>query len=140
MDVSKILLAVSGFTLAVCLVLSVTALASLRNTVAENEAIRADAQELVERMNSCIEELEEYDRLESIPTGGEAEPTDSLNAPFTIRAINGCVAVLCNEGQLITRREYALDTLPVGDRERLERGITVNTWKEVEAVLKDYFS
>ena len=138
MDVSKAMLALCCLAVSVCLILSITALCGLRNTIAENEVIQQEAVILVDQLNSCLENIEEVEKDNaSLPTIGNASDEKKENL-FYIREVNDRIGVYTGDGYLIRLLERSVQTLPKADRDALSNGICVSSWQEVTRILQDY--
>ena len=139
MDMSKILFILCCCALAVCLVLSITALTGLRNAVAESGLIHKEAVGLVDRLNVHLEDLQGEDAEDALPTVGDASDAEHDNG-YVIRACNGKIAVLTSNGYPVRTVDVLVLALPPADREALQQGIRVDSLQEVDAVLQDYTS
>ena len=135
MDASRILVMVCGFALSVSLFFSVGALTSLRHAVSENSALQEEAEELVDKLDSCLEELD------SVQTN--TEPDSSLKEEknedrFLICSVNRVIGVYNESGDLLRVLDVSVDSLPKLERERLEVGVHADSWQAVETFLEDY--
>jgi hypothetical protein len=139
MDISKLLAVLCCFVLIVCLTLSITTLVVLRNAVAENGALQNEAEALVAELNGCVDVLNQSIEQEtSVPTVNDTTKTDVLSDAFCIREVNGKIGVYTSDGYLIRLLEVNVDTLPQKDREALKKGIVINSWRELIAIIQDY--
>ena len=136
MDVSRMLVAICGFALSVCLFFSIGALSSLRHAVAESHAVKEEAEEVVERLEDRLEELEESVQAdkEDLPTVKE-EP---LSCEYRICSVNQIIGVYNENGELLRLVDVPIDNLPAADREKLSAGIKTDSWQAVESFLQDY--
>lgn len=139
MDMSKIMTALCGFTLAVCLVLSVTTLTVLRNTIKEHDAVQQEAQCLVDDLNEYAKMLrqEESDDA-SLPTSTVPSGTVTVSGAITVRESGGKIGIYTEEGYLIRLLDVSVESLPSADREALKKGIRVESWKELLSLIEDY--
>ena len=135
MDTSKILLILCCFALAICLVLSITALAGLRNAVAESNTVQDEASVLVDRLGDYLEYLEEEPK-DSLPTVEDVE--SDAGGGYVICEVGGKIALYRADGYQIRTLEVDVQLLPQADREALKAGIQVQTLKEADAILQDY--
>ena len=139
MDISKLLAVLCCFVLIVCLTLSITTLVVLRNAVAENGALQNEAEALVAELNGCVDVLNQsIEQENSVPTVSDTAQTDVLSDAFCIREVNGTIGVYTSDGYLIRLLEVNVDTLPQKDREALKKGIVINSWRELIAIIQDY--
>lgn len=132
MDVSRILIAMCGFGLSVCLFFSIGALSGLHRTAIKSNAIQEEAEELIDRLD------ERLDELESIPTDTPPILSQEKEERFMISAVNRMIGVYGNNGDLLRIVDVSIDTLPKSERERLQKGLFVNSWQEVETILQNY--
>ena len=139
MDISKLLTILCCFVLIVCLTLSITTLVVLRNAVAENYALQSEAEALVSELNGCVNVLNEnIEQEDALPTVNESTQTDVLSDAFCVREVNGKIGVYTSDGYLIRLLEANVDALPEKDREALKKGIVINSWRELIAIIQDY--
>ena len=139
MDISKLLAVLCCFVLIVCLTLSITTLVVLRHAVAENGALQNEAESLVAELNGCVDVLNQSIAQEnSVPTVNDTTQADVLSDAFCIREVNGKIGVYTSDGYLIRLLEVNVDTLPQKDREALKKGIVINSWRELIAIIQDY--
>ena len=140
MDASKILLIICAFTLIVCLTLCITALAVLRNAVAENNLLQKEATVLVDRLDGFVDLMEEITSSDgeiSIEVSGGKESSTSANG-FCLRETNGKIAIYTADGYLVKLLEVSVDSLPKEAREALKTGVCVNSWEELLSLITDY--
>ncbi len=139
MDISKIMTALCGFTLAICLTLSITTLTVLRNAVKENDAVQKEAQSLVDGLNEYADQLrQEESDDDSLPTSADPSGTVTVSSVFTVRESGGKIGVYTQEGYLIRLLDVSVDSLPPADREALRNGIRAESWKELLSLMEDY--
>ncbi len=136
MDISRLISVMCVFLLAVCLILSITALTVLRNTVEESKQACQDVQ-------CFLESMEEETRLseETPPTEIEVDnsvPVDVLSNRFCMKEINGKVAIYTSDGYLVRLLDISVETLPHADQQALRQGIEVSSWKEILALIQDF--
>ena len=137
MDMTKLFGVICTFLLIVCLVFSITSLTSLRNALAENDALQAQAEELNAQLDLCIAQLNKKLEEHFLPTAStttENEPT------LYLREANGRVGVYTQAGELLYAVEGSSLTLPPVEREALVRGIEVHGWDELLTLIRDYTS
>ena len=145
MDVSRMLVAICGFALSVCLFFSIGALSSLRHAVAESHAVKEEAEEVVEKLENRLEELEQTTtQPEALPTIKEDPKDDTVikEEPaleeYRICAVNQVIGVYNENGDLLRLLDIPIDHLPRADREMLQVGIKADSWQAVETFLQDY--
>lgn len=132
MDVSRILIAMCGFGLSVCLFFSIGALSGLHRAAIKSNAIQEEAEELIDRLD------ERLDELESIPTDTPPITSQEKEERFMISAVNRMIGVYGNNGDLLRIVDVSIDTLPKSERDRLQKGLFVDSWQEVETILQNY--
>ena len=134
MDVSRMIVAICGFALSVCLFFSIGALSSLRHAMAENNNIQEEAEELIERLDTRLDELD------SIQTDTQPLPTakEEAEESYLICSVNRIIGVYNEKGDLLRVMDVSTDSLPQAERERLKEGIHADSWDEVELILQDY--
>ena len=139
MDTSKLMTLICAFVLVVCLTLSITTLTVLRNAMEENGSLQEEAAALVGNLNTCIGEMNEMLVDDSIPTGSDTSiPSNTDTDRFCIRAINGQIGIYTTDGYLVRLLDVSVDTLPQKDRDALNEGILVNSWRDLIAIIQDY--
>ena len=137
MDMAKLFTVICMFLLIVCLVFSITSLVSLRNALAENDLLQAEAEALNARLDDCVDQLNQQLKEHFLPTSA----TPTMNEPtLLVREINGIVGVYTQDGELLYSVELSSLTLPPAEREALANGIEVHGWKELLALVRDYTS
>lgn len=141
MDASKILLVICAFTLIVCLTLCITTLAVLRNAVAENGVLQTEANTLVEKLDGCVDRLDDTlsKDSESIEVSGGTNGPDTANG-FCLREKDGKIGIYTADGYLVKQLDLSIKTLPKEVREALKAGISVGSWEELLALIADYTS
>ena len=137
MDIAKLCTIICAFTLIVCLIFSITSLTSLRNALEENDALQAQTEALNERLDGCVDQLNQ--QLEQHFTPTAAMPTVSEPTLY-LRESNGKVGVYTTEGDLLYQVDVSTLTLPPAERKALANGIEVRGWKELLALVRDYTS
>lgn len=137
MDMAKLFTVICAFLLIVCLVFSITSLASLRNALEENDALQAQAEALNARLDDCVDQLNRQLEEHFLPTS--ATPT-ATEPTLYVREINGTVGVYTQEGELLYSVALSSLSLPPAEREALSKGIEVHGWKELLALVRDYTS
>ncbi len=143
MDVSKLFTLLCAILLVIALVLSITSVFILKETVEETEKWQFRAQALLGSMEAFAESStdEEAETPPSDTIQKEDPPVtdaDILYNKFYIREVNEKIGVYCDEGQLIRVLDVNVKTLPEKDREKLKKGIRVNSWSELISVIQDY--
>jgi len=134
MDVSRMIVAICGFALSVCLFFSIGALSCLRHAMAESNEIQEEAEGLIERLDNRLDELESIQTdTQPLPTVKE-EPAES----YLVCSVNRMVGVYNGNGSLLRVLDVSIDTLPRSERDRLQEGIRASSWQEVELLLQDY--
>ena len=135
MDMAKLFTVISAFLLIVCLVFSITTLASLRNALEENDQLQAQAQELTTRLDGCVDQLNQQLEEHFLPTSSTptaAEPT------LIVHEVNGRVGVFTQDGEMLYSVDVSALSLPPAEREALAKGIEVHGWKALLALIRDY--
>ena len=139
MDASKILMILCCFVLTVCLTLCISTLVVLRNAIAENGTVQNDAKELVSELDGCVAELNEaITKNDSISASVNTDQTSGITGGFLIRESNGVIGVYSADGTLLRLLDISVNSLPAADREALAKGIKVNSWRELIALMQDY--
>lgn len=135
MDISRIISVTCVFLLAVCLILSITALTVLRNAVDESTQACMEVQYF-------LESLEDQQMNDEPPqTDVEVDnsiPVDVLSNRFCMREINGKIAIYTSDGYLVRLLDISVETLPHADQQALQQGIEVSSWKEILALIQDF--
>ncbi len=136
MDISRIISVMCVFLLAVCLILSITALTVLRNAVDESTQACMEVQ-------CFLESLEEDQSVKEESSETEVEvdnsiPVDVLSNHFCMREINGKIAIYTSDGYLVRLLDISVETLPHADQQALQQGIEVSSWKEILALIQDF--
>ena len=139
MDTSKILIILCVFLLAICLTLSLTAVASLRAAMTDVGNGQERVEELAAVLENCVEELQTESDLKT-PEELPSMETDVLYNRFCVRESNGKIAVYTGEGYLVRVIETNLSLLPPAERKLLKEGICVNSWKELLSLIQNYES
>ena len=135
MDISRIISVMCVFLLAVCLILSITALTVLRNAVDESTRACMEVQ--------CFLESLEDQQINEEPPQTDVEvdnsiPVDVLSNRFCMREINGKIAIYTSDGYLVRLLDISVETLPHADQQALQQGIEVSSWKEILALIQDF--
>ncbi|MBE6601194.1 MAG: hypothetical protein E7637_01650 [Ruminococcaceae bacterium] len=139
MDTSRLILILGCFALAVCLVLSITTLSSLRNAIAENESAQVEAAILISNLHGYWESVNDAVMTdESLPTNGTPTDTQEEKNTFLIRESNGTIGVFSSDGYLLRLTDVKVKTLPSQARQALAEGIVAHSWTEVDLILQDY--
>ena len=135
MDISRIISVMCVFLLAVCLILSISALTVLRNTVDESTKACLEVQAFLDSMD---EELKVTDPPSAETEESNSVPVDVLYENFCMREANGKIAVYTSDGYLIRLLDVSVETLPEADQTALRQGICVSSWKEILALMQDF--
>lgn len=140
MDYTRLMTVLCAFLLLVCLVIAIIALTVMRNAVDESQALRARAQNLLEELGDSVEAMnaleERYAESVFLPSGEDGE--ESQDEGLTVRAEGGRIGVYTSEGKLIRILDIDFSALPRADRERLERGISISSLRELLTLVQDY--
>ena len=136
MDFSKIIAVISAFVLIVCLVLSMITLVVLRNAVAENGQLQAEAKSLLNDLNTTADKFEDHLVLkQEEPT---EIPVDADAEIFVLREFEGKLGVYDESGVMLHWVELDLALLPQSERQALSEGITVEGRMALLSYLLDY--
>ncbi|MBR2721933.1 MAG: hypothetical protein IKB75_04055 [Clostridia bacterium] len=141
MDVPKILIALCGLILLICLTLSITTLSSLRNAIAENGLIVEEAEELIDQLDGYVDVFSQAAKDEA-----DLENADILvdatqkESQFMIKEINGKIAIYTAQGQFLFESDTHVSTLPAKEREEIRQGILCSTLEELLLRMQDYGS
>ena len=138
MDTSKILLILCCFVLTVCLTLSISTLVVLRNAIEEHGAVQKHAQGIVETLDACVNDLNELTTKDPSISASADPDKDSSKLSFVLRETDGKIGVYSSAGDLLKLLSLSVDCLPKADRDALQKGITVNSWRELIAWIQDY--
>lgn len=135
MDTSKALTLLTALILAVCLVLSITALVSLRHAVDESAQLHEEVIRLRDELEGCIEVWKESpSEDDSLPTVGATTPQPI----YSMLAVPDGIAVYAEDGALVRLLDVNIEHLPAADREALQNGIQIQGWKAVLSWIADY--
>ena len=138
MDTSKILLILCCFVLTVCLTLSISTLVVLRNAIEEHGAVQENAQSMMESLDACVNDLHELTTKDPSVSASTDPDRNSSSLSFVLREINGKIGVYSSEGELLKLLDLPVNQLPKADREALQKGISVGSWRELIALIQDY--
>ena len=140
MDISKLLTGICVFLLLICIVFCTTALVSLRNAVAESDALQIKAQDLNLQMQKSLEKLERP--LQDLSKDPPDTPVDAplSKEEFFLRGQDGILCVYTAEGELIQTLDVSVQTLPKNERALLQAGIKCDSWQEVMSWIQDLTS
>ena len=142
MDISKLLTLLCAILLMITLLLSVTSVFMLKEisqwnagSYVKNED-ENDSTEVTDNTESNEEETMVNSTENEVPPSIDA---DILYNQFYICEVNGKIGIFCDEGQqLIRMLNVNVATLPQSDREKLKKGIRVNSWNELVLLIQDY--
>lgn len=140
MDISKLLTGICVFLLLICIVFCTTALVSLRNAVAESDALQIKAQDLNLQMQKSLEKLERPLQDLSKDPPDTAVDVSLSKGEFCLRQQNGFLCVYTAEGELIQVLDVSVQTLPKNERALLQTGIKCDSWQEVMSLIQDLTS
>lgn len=138
MDTSKILLILCCFVLTVCLTLSISTLVVLRNAIEEHGAVQENSQSMMESLDACVNDLYELTTKDPSVSASTDPDRNSSSLSFVLREINGKIGVYSSEGELLKLLDLPVNHLPKADREALQKGISVGSWRELIALIQDY--
>ena len=136
MDVSRIVSVACMCLLTLCFILSLYAVAVLRNTIVQSTDACREIQSALDAQQSSL--------TSSAPsTFEDATQDDSIAADvladrFCMREVNGRIAIYSGDGYLIRLLDISAETLPPADRAALQEGIYVSSWKEILALMQDF--
>ena len=139
MDISKLLSILCCFILTVCLTLCISTLVVLRNAIDENSAVNGEAEALVDKLDGCIDELNEaITQKDSVSASVDTDTDVNIEGGFFLRESNGVIGVYTTDGTLLHLLDVSVNTLPSADREALKKGIKVSSWRELISLIQDY--
>ena len=136
MDTSRFFLILCAFLLLVCLTFSITALISLRNVIAENRALQNETIVLIEKVKQ--ENTTVKDSVSVSTDKEQPSPENDRKDGYCMKSVSGIIGVYTTEGEPIRVLHTNVSLLPYADREALEKGIVVETWKEMLTLIQDY--
>ena len=138
MDATKIFTILSGFLLIICLVLSITALTVMRNAVEESRSWQERAQSLVAELDACLREQDDKDSIQvSTPNADKVENSKESTLGLVIRTVGERIGIYTAEGALLYRLNVSPATLTAATQEALSKGIRLESWQELLALLGD---
>lgn len=140
MDHTKLMTILCAFLLLVCLVLSIIALTVMRNAVEESRGLREKTHLLLNALEDSVEAMAALDRETEeapIPPASDKEETPFFDG-LIVRIENGHVGVYTKGGELLRVLDIDPSALPKKDRDLLEAGIEIGSWKELLALIRDY--
>ena len=136
MDITKTFTILCAILLLICLVLTVTTLIIMRQTLDKSLAF----QSAVLAMHTIPPTLETpKDTTHDDPPPADVE-ADVLYNRFTLKEHNGQIGVYSEEGYLIRTFQISVSTLPREAREALKKGVTFHSWRELLQLIEDYES
>lgn len=142
MDHTKLMTILCAFLLLVCLVLSIIALTVMRNAVEESRGLREKTHLLLNALEDSVEAMAALDRETETEEAPLPPASDKEETPFfdglIVRIENGHVGVYTKGGELLRVLDVDPSALPKKDRELLEAGIEIGSWKELLALIRDY--
>lgn len=142
MDHTKLMTILCAFLLLVCLVLSIIALTVMRNAVEESRGLREKTHLLLNALEDSVEAMAALDRETETEEAQLPPASDKEETPFfdglIVRIENGHVGVYTKGGELLRVLDIDPSALPKKDRDLLEAGIEIGSWKELLALIRDY--
>ena len=142
MDHTKLMTILCAFLLLVCLVLSIIALTVMRNAVEESRGLREKTHLLLNALEDSVEAMAALDRETETEEAPLPPASDKEETPFfdglIVRIENGHVGVYTKGGELLRVLDVDPSALPKKDRDLLEAGIEIGSWKELLALIRDY--
>lgn len=142
MDHTKLMTILCAFLLLVCLVLSIIALTVMRNAVEESRGLREKTHLLLNALEDSVEAMAALDRETQTEEAPLPPTSDKEETPFfdglIVRIENGHVGVYTKGGELLRVLDIDPSALPKKDRDLLEAGIEIGSWKELLALIQDY--
>lgn len=142
MDHTKLMTILCAFLLLVCLVLSIIALTVMRNAVEESRGLREKTHLLLNALEDSVEAMAALDRETETEEAPLPPASDKEETPFfdglIVRIENGHVGVYTKGGELLRVLDIDPSALPKKDRDLLEAGIEIGSWKELLALIGDY--
>ena len=98
-------------------------------------SVRGDVSSVKQSLSSILTAIEEFRSNEQNQPDAEA---GVLFDRLSIRESDGKIGVYTEDGFLIRTIDVSIDTLPQSDREALKTGITINSWRELIALIEDF--
>lgn len=138
MDATRAFSILCALLLLVTLTLSITTLVVLRNAVAESEAALQAAGGLIEKLDVAVGVLKEDSIFTSTDEEEPSTEADVLYQKFSMRETNGKIGVYTEDGFLVRIIDVNVNLLPQSERDALREGITVNSWRELAALIQDF--
>ena len=133
----------------------ITALSSLHAQLNSSKQAFADALNYLDSAQDVAKQTEP--EMQTAPAAEqttekiEQESTDALKqdkpspqestvaaAVYTVKAVDGKIAIFDQSGALVRTLNVAVATLPRADREQLAVGIVINGEEELNALIEDY--
>ena len=146
MDKTKWLLIACTLVMTASLLFSAASVTLLLNMEREMEDYEEEIEETIASVSGDVSSVKQS--LASILTAIEEFRSNDQNQPETeagvlfdrlcIRASDGKIGVYTEDGFLIRTIDVSIDTLPESDREALKTGITINSWRELIALIEDF--
>lgn len=138
MDTTRVFSILCALLLLITLTLSITTLVVLRNAVSESQAALQAAGGLIEELDVAVGVLKEESIFVSTEEEEPSTEADVLYQKFCMKETNGRIGVYSEEGFLIRIIDANVELLPERERNALREGITVNSWRELAALIQDY--
>ena len=138
MDITNFFTILCGFLLIVCLTLSITCLVVMRNAVEETSAWQKRAEALVGELGGCVAAMKETEK-EDVPVLAPNEnEKEDFQLHYCLRIENNSIGVFDADGYLIKQLQMPASLLPIKEREKLQNGVWVRSWEEVQKLIQDY--
>ncbi|MBQ9761296.1 MAG: hypothetical protein IJW16_08115 [Clostridia bacterium] len=127
--------------------LSVFSLILIADMAKKAEAATAKTEEFYQTIDARVDGIEQTVNIisanvtawftpESTPPSTDVE-ADVLFESICIRSKDEKIAIYTSDGILLRTLDINVSTLPTSDQQALERGITVNSWRELFALIED---
>ncbi len=137
MDTTKIFTVLCAILLLICLVLTVTSLVIMHQTLDKSLAFQGAVSAMAATRPTPQESTDEGSPDDPPPADVEA---DVLYNRFTLKEHNGQIGVYSEDGYLIRTFEVEVSTLPREARDALEKGVTLHSWRELMQLIEAFES
>lgn len=137
----------------ICLILTLASIAISIVSVVLIADLAEKAEDTAEKTEDFCEAIEERVKkieqtvniisanitasLTDQPNNDADVEADVLFDSLTIRETNGKIAIYTADGLLLRTLDISVNTLPAADQSALATGITVNSWRELIALIED---
>ncbi|MBQ9131204.1 MAG: hypothetical protein IJX62_01860 [Clostridia bacterium] len=141
MDRPKLLGICSTVSVLLCLFMTVVSLFFLQDLTEDSRLQRENLQLLVQEFESFAKDQNTSTNTDgsiSTSTGAAGTTAESESTSFCIKAVNGKIGIYTADGYLVRLLDLDVATLPQRERQALEKGISMNSWQELLALLQDY--